>query len=162
MADAGAITILALVKSDPRAWAFMPAVLERVRAFCERYDLDSTPHVLSQTVIEHFVVDEARSSVRALVALREERIVGHCLVSLEAWCGTVYATVVQYEMDEPLPTQQVRDTLEQVEWWAKGKGATVLRVLACLTDSRGPARIRAFQSLYGFRPTRQILDKEIS
>jgi hypothetical protein len=156
----GDIRILPLVKSEPEAWALMPEALARIEKFCGTYDADSTPEVLRQAVMEHFVADDAKSSVRVLVALRDGRMIGHTLVSLDAWCGKTYLTVVQFETDAPIPRHLVRDAMEQAAWWAKGKGASVMRVLA-RTDERGAARARAFRAFYGFCPKRVVMDRSL-
>src|SRR5690242_5854970 len=99
MSDAGEVSIIALDRRDPRAWALMPAVLDRVRSFCERYQTDSTPEGLADRVMEHFAAaDEACRLMRVLVALRDGELVGHCVISLDGFGGNVYATLVQYAM----------------------------------------------------------------
>lgn len=163
VADADTITILPLVKTDPRAWALMPALLERVRSFCERYDTDSAPGYLAQVVVEHFVAEpEDKLPVRALVALQGETMVGHLLVEVSQWSGRTYATITQLEADVAIPRQQMIDAFEQIAWWAKHKGASILRVLAVVNDEHAAARIRMFRTVYGLQPSRVVMNKEIA
>jgi hypothetical protein len=153
------IRIVPLMHSETETWELMPEALARIEKFCGRYDADSTPDVLRKAVMSNFVADQKDAVVRVVVAVRDKRVIGHALLSLDSWCGTVYLTVVQFETDEPIPRALIRDAQEQIAWWAKQRGAVIDRVLARL-DERGAARVRLFRML-GYRPKRLIMDRSL-
>lgn len=148
--------LVTLTKDHPEAWALMPQALARARSFCEHYDTDTDPETLCANVRQHFIAD---GTIRVIVAVREGNVTGHCVVSIEEWCGLRHVCVVQYELDEALTREQVRDCLEQIAWWGKGLGAKEVRILSRI-DERGVARAKTFQR-HGFRPMRLLMRKEV-
>jgi len=150
-----------LARIDPGSWALIPRVVERVGMFCRKYDTDTQPEQICQRVVEHFVVDEKRQTVRVWVATQGDDLIGHCVVTLDEWCGTVIATIVQYESDVPLNREQVRWAFDEIASWARSKGASVMRILTLHTDERGLARARLFHRLYGFHPTHMVCDRAL-
>lgn len=153
------IEIQLLTRDNPSHWALLPEVIERAAGFCKRYDTDTRPEDLSQAIREHFVTDPRGQTVRGVVALKEGILVGHLLVSLDHWCGALFATIVQYEMDVPFPKAMLRATFDEIAEWARSKGAHILRGLAIADDGRGDARARLYRAMYGFKPRRIMLDK---
>lgn len=151
------IRVLPLLREYPEAWARMPEALARIEKFCARYDTDTAPDVLAEAVRLHFLYDQPgpdrplAGGVRVLVALDGETMIGHAVLSLENWCGRLHVTILQYELDRPIPTSLVRDAVEQIVAWARARGAVSLRLFA-RQDERGAARARLFRR-WGFRPT---------
>lgn len=139
----------------------MPNLLYRVAAFCKKHDTDTSEEQITQRVMENFVVPEARQHVRAWVAVQDGELIGHCLVTLDDWCGTIFATIVQYESDVPLDRAQVVRAFDDISAWARSKGASVMRILTLHKDDRGLARARLFQRLYGFHPTHMVCDRAL-
>ena len=148
-----------LTRDSPADWTLVPQVLVRAAMFCRKYDADTTPESLCQSIMEHFVCEPGRQSVRAMVAVQDGVLVGHLLLSLDHWCGTMFCTVVQYESDQPLEHAKVLAAFDDIAAWARGKGATILRLLAIGDDGRAAARVRLFQRVFGFQPRRIMLDK---
>lgn len=153
--------LLTLTREYPECWHYMPAVLERVATFCTKYDTDTKPEYMVRQVSTHFVADDERQTVRAIAGLIDDRLVGHCVISLDSWCGTGIVTIAQFELDEPMPRAVIRDGLEQIAWWGKSRGGAIMRLWAIQDDSRGAARTRLFRMLYGFQPARMISDKAL-
>jgi hypothetical protein len=139
----------------------MPVLHARIRAFCAAYHADTPPEALIQALTEHFAVGDDRATVRAVVILRGDEVVAHCIVSLDPWCQKLYATILQFETDVAIPRAVLRDGWEQILWWAKGKGATTARMLV-RTGPRFPARVRLYRALYGARVTSVTMDVEIA
>jgi hypothetical protein len=153
------IRLLALERDNPEAWALLPAALERVTSFAKRYQLDTTPEALSQGVMANFIAPQP--SVRLCAALRGEALVGHLLVSLEDWSGRRYGWIVQYEMDDAFPRAMLQAFFDEQAAWCRARGATALRIQATLADELGLARVRLFRALWGFRPVRVVMEREI-
>jgi hypothetical protein len=155
------IEIQLLTRDEAQHWTLLPQVLLRVALFCRKHDTDTTPESLCQSIMEHFVCEPSRQTVRVVVALQDGQLIGHLIVSLDYWCGKLFGTIVQYETDATLPRPAVREALEKIADWAERKGAHLLRVLAIADDGRGDARARLFRSVYGFEPRRIMLDKPL-
>src|SRR5262245_24752054 len=155
------IEIQLLTRDNAAHWALLPGVLLRAATFCNKFDSDTTPESLCQSIAEHFVCVPERQTVRAVVALEDGALVGHLLVSLDPWCGRLFATIVQYESDVPLPRELVLKTFDEIAEWARSKGACILRALAIADDGRGAARARLYRSIFGFQPRRIMLDKRL-
>mgnify|MGYP001384002624 CR=1 FL=1 len=153
--------IYPLSRLDPGSWALIPRVVDRVAMFCRKHDTDTPAEVICQRVVEHFVVDEAtRQTVRVWVGVQGDELIGHCLVTLDEWCGTIIGTIVQYESDLPLERALVVAAFGEIAEWAKSKGARTLRLLTLHKDDRGHARARLFQRLYGFHATHVVCDRD--
>src|SRR5262249_60115202 len=106
------IRFVSLKRDDPESWALMPSVLARVGVFCVKYGTDTTAKVLLDAIMLHFASPETTDKetgratapmILAMAAVSEGEVVGHLVLSVDYWCGSYLATIVQYETDVPIP-----------------------------------------------------------
>ncbi len=117
-----------LRREDALSWSLVPEVCQRIRRFCERVASDAPAELLVQTLWLNFV--HATPQMIAFVGLDDSGLVGHALVSIEEWAGTRIATVLQYEVDHPVPREEIRRCYGELVRWARSCGATQLQGLA--------------------------------
>jgi hypothetical protein len=146
--------IFPLHRSNPLAWALLPAVLDRVRAFRATYEHFGDVERLCRVIEAHFLVDDP--DVMLIVGWDGARVVGHALLTLDEWLGDKFVTIQQYEWDAALPRAEVRAHLARIEEWARRKGAGQIRVVA-----EGPVRERAYRAFYGFEGGKTLMSRKV-
>lgn len=122
-------SVWSLEKNDDLAWAYMPTYLARVSEFSRKYDGDADVKTLQEAIERTFTSPQPGGLFLAYIN-GYERMAGHLLVTLETWFGTKMATIVQYELDEPLGREATQHSLAFIEDWAKKNGSEFLQVLA--------------------------------
>lgn len=147
---------IVLLKHDDASWQYVPQVCERLAAFCRKYESEANPDQVVQTYKSHFLADDPL--IIAIVALHDDQIVGHLLVSLDTWMGTKVATILQYEHDAGalLPPETLQKTFAWLRQWAQDHGAYALQALV-----RDPKLSKTFVTNYGFKPKAVILRQPV-
>ena len=147
--------VIALRPDNPRSWALMPYVLERIKAFCAAEQPDEVPENLAWRVSSAFV--SADSCYGIIVGLQDGVIVGHALLTLEGHEEKRWLTVQQYQLDKGsgMTRETVKKYVEEIK-----KVARVLKAGELRARAKGEARIRAFRA-YGFKPMATILFQEV-
>ena len=147
---------LVLHKSDPRAWAFMPYALERIKRFAVKYGTDTKPEELADLIQQHFVSDKPL----LLVAVAYEKgkgVFAHALASIDDITGNRFLTIMHLESDIPFDDPaEVRRILEQFKVWGLQNGAESSQVV-----TKDEARARLFERQYGFKQHRILLRKSL-
>ena len=141
-------------REDPEAWPLGPHLFERIAKFCKEYDSDSVPELIVQALVEDFALGAGKLVAVALVV--DGRVAGHILVTMEEWGGKLYATIIQFELDVPLPREERLAWARWLEDWARARGAVAMQALA-----RTRALARAFRA-YGFEEKRILLRKPLA
>jgi hypothetical protein len=144
-----------LRSSDARSWWLFPAAVLRVSEFVRKYDSDADPLLMVAQLKQAFI--HPRPAAHLMVLLEDNVIVGHLLVIVETWFGTDFATIVQLEIDRPVPRAMARDTMAFIEDWAKEMGCKFIQCMA-----RNEQVARAFKIFHGFERTRVMMKKSLS
>lgn len=149
--------ILPLTKDAPEAWQHIPALCDRLREFCLKYDSDANTTMLLQAYQQHFLSDTPQ--MLAFVLLDAGVMVGHLLVSIDVWMGCKVCSILQYEKEGTtlIPREQLRQTLEGIATWGRSQGALHFQALV-----RRPDLVKAFQGVYDFRSFAMILRKSLT
>ena len=146
--------IFPLHRSNPLAWALLPAALDRVRKFRATYERFGDVERLCRVIEAHFLTDDP--NLLLIVGYDGEKLVGHLLLTLDEWMGDKFVMIHQYEWDTALPRAEVREHLARIEEWARRKGAGQVRVIA-----EGPVRERAYRAFYGFEGGKTLMTKKV-
>ena len=161
--------LMTLCQDRPICWNLMPQALQRIKAFCSKYDTNSNPEKLAQSVQVNFA--SGNDGVLIMVAVTEWQVIGHLLVTMEEWLGRKFATIIQYECDREsgIDTDILKSALGIVEDWARKQGARELHIWArcprlpeftrdTLVKIFG-SQAAAFQLFYDFKPSRLEMRK---
>jgi hypothetical protein len=147
---------LVLHKDDPRAWAFMPFALARIKRFAVKYGTDTKPDALAELIQQHFISDKPL----LLVAVAYEKGLGvfaHALASIDDVTGNRFLTIMHLESDIPFDDpEEVEKVLEQFKVWGLQNGAESAQVITSTE-----ARARLFEKRYGFKRHRILLRKSL-
>ena len=148
------MTVVALHRANPIARGLMPQLLARVRALSEQLEGVGDPGILCRAIELNFMADDPQ--IIALVAVDDGQLVGHAILSLDHWLGHKYVMVLQYQLDEALPREIVREQMAKVEEWGRNHGAVEMRALVT-----GDNLERAYRSFYGFQRKQVLMTRPI-
>ena len=73
------LEIFRVIRDDPRAWGWMPAVLDRVSNFARQYETEATPLEVMELVRLWFAAGDPRLGL--WVAIFDGTVVGHILAN---------------------------------------------------------------------------------
>lgn len=155
IAKLGDLEALLLSAEDARSWHYFPHAIFRIAKFAKKYDSDADIAMMVAQLKLSFVRPDSPANI--LLFLNKGVTVGHLLTSMEEWFGTSFATIVQYELDQPCPRNFTVLALAEVEKWAVARGA---RFLQCLARDEHVAR--AFSTFHGFEKNRIVMRKPLS
>lgn len=144
-----------LRNSEASHWALMGEVLDRIGLFCAKYGSVADPALLRQSVSNHFAVGSPLVLAVALVD-SPAGLVGHLLAETSDWAGSRFATILQYELDVPMPEDFRKRHFARIEEWARSIGAAGVQVFA-----RNRAVARAFRR-YGLLEDATLMRKALT
>lgn len=144
-----------LDKRTDMAWVYMPAALNRIRAFCAAIDSDADPEMMAEAVYHSFVSDNP-TCLCFLLLDDAGAVRGHLVVVLEQWMGCKAATIVQLETDVAIPDTVGKSVMAYLEGWARARGCKFFQCLARTTSTA-----RLFEQRYDFKPIRVLLRRPI-
>lgn len=148
--------IVLLLKDRPKAWGLMEQARPRIRKFCERYDTDSDPNILIQSVDDHFAMTSPQ--VIVMVAAIGAAVVGHLLACIDTWCAKKYVTILQYEIDKGsnIPRDLLRAGFDVLGEWGEMHGARDFQ--AQVRDSKMEI---IFSRFFNFKSVRTLMRRAI-
>lgn len=152
------LQILVVERTCRVSWAYMTTALDRIRAFCEKYDSDANVETLFDNIIVNFA--SGKPVVIPLLLLdRDGTVRGHMLLTIEDWMGCRMATIIQLEVDHetPLTIEVIQPAYDWVEGWAQKQGAQFLQCFA-----RNEMVERLFRQRYGFDTKRILMRKKLA
>lgn len=155
LAKLGDLEAVVLSADDQRSWGYFPYAIYRIASFAREHDSDADVGMMVTQLKISFVRPDGPASI--ILLLDDGQVIGHLLTTIEEWFGTKFATIVQYSLDKPCPRNFTILALEEVERWAKSRGATFVQCLA-LDDKRA----RAFSVFHGFTKNRIVMRKALS
>jgi len=143
--------------SNPVSWVFMPQLIQRARAFSDKYELDLDADFFEEALRIHFVAKNPTVFAWALVD--GSKAIGHIINSLDAIAdfeGNIkkrYVTVLQIERDKGvnLPEeirQQIMNILHEL---AQAYHCDGIQALA-----EGSSRVEYFKK-FGFRVKKTLM-----
>ena len=135
------------------SWALVPKALERIRRFAAVYDSYADTAIMVDGLQRTFASDKPLAKV--LVYTVGEEVRGHLLATIENWFGTVFVTIVQYELDQPLDAEMREACFQWLEGWGRSMDAQFTQVLA-----EGDALPRVYERI-GFERTKTILRRPL-
>ena len=135
-------------------WTYFAELLERVDNFVETYDSDADSSLLAEALMLHFA--QGSDQMLFFVCVKNNKVAGHLIATIDTWCGSKYATIIQYEVDKgSLLSEERREGWKLLTAWAQSHGAN-LQILA-----RSPKMARVFSRYWGFTPERVLMRKRI-
>ena len=141
-------SVVAFSKDKPFCWSLMPAMLERIGKFAERYCPDTMPPLLLSHVMKDFTA--VQQGFFILGAVQDEELVGHLLtvISVPPWSNNRRALVLQYEIDDEAraPLGLLRAGLDLVVDWAKTQYCSKI-----IAETKTEKMKRLFTMCYGFK-----------
>ncbi len=114
--------MLPMVREEELADHYMPALVDRVFAFCEMDDAAANPNQLVHMIYAHYFSDKP-STLFGLAFIKDAEMVGHFLVQIEQFYGTTNMTVLQYSLDEPAPRDVHKRIYTEIQDIARACGA---------------------------------------
>jgi len=142
-----------LHRSWPESYAYLPIAFDRITKFCTKYNDDSPPEVLCETLLTEFAKN-APGTIVVLGLRPDGSVCGHALVALEMWLSGKMATVLQMESDEPLKRTEMEAAFSVICKWAEDNGAKELQIFA-----RDHRLERVFRRFYGFETKRIFMKR---
>lgn len=148
--------LMELRQDNSLSWMLMPILFERIEKFCAQYNAESDVELLRKAISEDFTSGDPR--FHALMAMEKGKCVGYSLTILEVIGATLFANVVQLEVDDgtAITTEKRNEWLEAIADWARSKKCNWLHAYA--DNDQQERRLRMF---YGFKPYKRLLRKEI-
>jgi GNAT superfamily N-acetyltransferase len=144
-----------LRREDPLSWSLVPEACDRIRRFCERVGSDAPAEKIVAAYWQNFVHPAPQMIV--FVCLDDSGVMAHALLDIEEWAGTRIATVLQYELDRPVPGGEIRRCYAELVRWARSCGATQLQGLAI---NQRVARV--LRQRYGFTEHRILMRRPLA
>lgn len=154
IAVSGNLEVFSVDSNSAKGWQLFPHAILRIVKFCQQYDSDADAKKLVAQLKTNFVYSEPNGYI--LLLLEGQTVVGHILVAMEEWFGTKMATIIQLEIDKPMDRELQKRALEDVENWARLKGATFVQCMA-----RNDTVARAFSIYHGFTRQRIMMRKSL-
>lgn len=147
---------LALRNNTDHGLAFIVPAVERVKAFCRKYDTDNEPELLGRAILRDFFDDGGRFFLA--VALSDDVIVGHILICIAQpeWGTERRLQVLQHWYDEGfnMPIRVSRQIFDVILKWGRDNG--IFRIDTVAIDPKIARRLRIF---YGFKDDMQQLTR---
>lgn len=135
-------------------WTYFAEVVDRVTKFCDTYDSDADSKILANIMIGHFA--QSSDSMLILASVVNDEVVAHLLAAIDTWCGSKFATILQYEAEKgKMPLADKKEGYRILEAWAKTHQAGI-QILA-----RNPQVARLFSRYWGFKPERILMRKRV-
>lgn len=134
----------------PDHWRHIGTLVARIPAFIQRFRLESDPCVVTSHLTSFWAAGS--EAVGLWVMLDGETVIGHLIAVIESLWGVPYGMVMQVEIDHPytLTLDQHGAIMAEVSTWARGQGATSLKMLT-------PRDPEAWMRHSGFRPYLTLL-----
>lgn len=150
------VKIHMLDRQKPMSWWLMPEFLDRVKEFCLKEDTDSDATLLTETIMRDFVAEQHVFAL--MVGIAESRVCGHLLASIDRWYEKRFCTVLQYKWDKGLGVSRglIQAGFDSLSDWANLNQCVEIQAL--VPDLR---HVRRLKMLYGFRPHKTLMRKEI-
>jgi len=143
--------------SNPVSWVFMPQLIQRARAFSDKYELDLDADFFEEALRLHFIAK--RPTMFAWALVDGSKVIGHVINSLDAitdFEGNIkkrYITVLQIERDQGVNiTNVVREQIMNIlhelaqEFYCDG-----IQALA-----EGSSRVNYFKK-FGFKVKKTLM-----
>ena len=149
--------IVAFSREKSHCWSMMPAMLERIGKFAEKYCPDTYPPALVESVMRDFA--EPKPGFFILGAMNEDYdLKGHMIacISIPPWSNQRRCLILQYGLDESLPIGLVRAASEMLVDWAKEQYCN--RIIA---ETKTEQARRAFEIFYGFKTDMIQVSREL-
>lgn len=122
----------------------MPDAMRRIVRFCSQYSEDDpTGGDLCRSLVNSFVADDP--PVMAVLLMQDDTVVGHLLLSLDKWLQQQVLSLVQFQLDRPLPRDFVKRELAGVEEWGRLHGCAKVQAFAI-----SEKLARAYRVFHGF------------
>ena len=156
--------LMTLRQDQPICWILMPQTLERIKNFCLRYDTDSDPKKLAESVQVSFA--SGNNGVLIMVAVEQYRVVGHLLATMDSWFDKKFITILQYEIDSDsgIDTGFLQAGFNRIKKWGKEQGAQAIHINARYDKDQelfNQSLVRMFETFYGFEPHKILMRGEL-
>lgn len=140
------------------ASAILPQTIERMMAFCKKYDTDTKPEEIKEQAWRMFGCGDKRLGLWAMVK-DMKTVVGHLMAQPEPWGlengPWQYVLIRQAEIDKYENTlTQTPVVMASIEQWTRSLG---LSRIVFLTHRKGALMSRR----WGFRHYKVIMEKHI-
>ena len=142
---------------------FLYEVLAAVDAFCLKYGSEDTGPGLAKDIIDALHMEHPTTLV--WVAVDEEwRLLTHAIATVLQRGKARWVEISQLERHDAADMPAILEGFGEIEKWGASFGATEVRLLT-VVDVRGgkitSGRGRLFERVYGFKPYRLLMTKEI-
>lgn len=102
----------------------------------------------------HFVAENPQFFM--MVAINSEGIKGHALAAIEVYYETRYLTIIQYELDQAVSLDKLKQGFEAILSWGLLQGAE-----DTLLSTPTKLKMRTFARYYGFKPHRIVMRRSL-
>lgn len=127
-------------KGIPYSWWIMPELRERIRTFQVEHGVDLDADVLLDAFDFNF--SRNHPGMVAIVAIFNDQIVGHVLISLEEADDGKVVKIRQLQVDEGFPDGLMEPGIAMIVDWAKTRYARKL-----FAEVKSESRARLFERL---------------
>lgn len=156
MSHGSVFDIIRISREDPRAWAWMPLVFQRMGRFATEYDTGSLPEEVVELVRYWFMTGDQRLGLW-IVTKDEVQLVGHMWATMEPIDVQVsrYLLVRQAEVNRGVDIRwETKQAFDQLKEWGEKAGLTRI-VMA--THRRGALMARR----WGFKEHKVVMRLEL-
>ena len=149
------MNIFRVHRDDPNVWAWMPSILDRIHAFCVKYDTETSPDDAVNIVRTWFSLNDPRLGLWGGVV--DDRLVAHIFATPEPSSSDVwrYILIRQAEIDEGIDAREESPVaMNWIKDWATSLG---LKKIEMLTHRSAEAMSRR----WGFTPYKSLMLLEL-
>ena len=137
---------------DARAGLLVPAVTQRIRAFCAQYMDEVDPDAFTRATMVQLWAQNPRLAIVALVN-DEGKVVGHAVASIEESGEKVRVFISQCQADGNVG-DAVKRAIALADAWGRKHGATHMAMSTQRDDG-------AWERRYGFKTQRHLMVRMI-
>lgn len=147
--------LISIHRDDPRAWAWMPLILQRIGKFCEDFDVETLPSEAQEWVRYWFVSGDPRLGF--WIVVRDDiQLVGHMWATPEPMGDHPrYVLVRQAQVNKGVDIRwETEMAFQAMRSWGEKMGLTKI-IMATHRNQEAMAR------RWGFRPFKSVMKLEL-
>lgn len=149
------IAVLRLHRDNPLSWGFVPYTLERIAAFCTKYDTDSTSNDAVDAVRAWFTSGDKRLGLWIAYDIHSFEILGHVWANPEPFHADHWKYMLIRQVDaEGVTKPFARQIFNELKDWTKSIGLSRIVILTHRSA-------RAMTKRWGFKLYKSLMDISI-
>ena len=145
--------IIRLSGKDPRCWALMPLLTERVINSAIRFNQANFAQLVEEVVNE---LTRGGDKYAVWMDVHDWKITAHLLVHEDWFNGRKIAYIEHFVADKPVLPADSRMVWTEMESWARSRGCTEVFMVTNRLN-----RVRAWERRYGMKMVKAVMTREL-